>query len=339
MPVGLSDAIGRRPLLPFGLLLLALLLLWMLLGLWPPGLVRVLGPKKLVLNAVLNGITLGGLYFLVALGFTLIFGLMKNVNLAHGTLYLLGGYVGYADATATGLWLLSFVAAFLVSAAFGIALQWLVFRRMEGQDLRQTLVTIGISIVGADLLLWIFGGDFYQIETPEALFGAMRLPIVVAQNSSGAVYATYPRVRLVIFAASAVLGIAMWLALNRTRIGMMIRAGVDDRDMLAASGIRIQALFASVFAVGAGLAGIGGVIGGTFQSLAPGEDVRFLLASLVVVIVGGLGSIQGAALGSLLIGLSEQVGQIYIPTYSIALTFLIMVAVLAFRPQGILGRA
>lgn len=335
----MSGAIARRPLLSFALLLAVLLFLWLLFGLWPPGLVEVLHAKRVVLNAVLNGITLGGLYFLVASGFTLIFGLMKNVNLAHGTLYLLGGYVGYTFATATGLWLLSFVVAFVVCAVFGVALQWLVFRRMEGQDLRQTLVTIGISIVGADLMLWIFGGDFYQIETPDVLYGAVRLPIAVARNSSGLVYGTYPRVRLVIFLASVVVGLAMWFALNRTRIGMMIRAGVDDRDMLAASGVRIQALFAAVFAVGAGLAGVGGVIGGTFQSLAPGEDVRFLLASLVVVIVGGLGSIPGAALGSLLIGLSEQVGQIYIPTYSIALTFLIMVVVLAFRPQGILGRS
>jgi branched-chain amino acid transport system permease protein len=335
----ISGAISRRPVLSLAAVLLVLLFLWLLLGLWPPGLVRVLGAKRVVLNGFLNGITLGGLYFLVAAGFTLIFGLMKNVNLAHGTLYLLGGYVGYAVAVGTGLWLLSFVAAFLVSALCGVALQWLVFRRMEGQDLRQTLVTIGISIVGADVMLWIFGGDFTQIETPAALFGAARLPIAVAQNSSGTVYATYPRVRLTIFLASVVLGVGMWLALNRTRIGMMIRAGVDDRDMLAASGIRIQALFAAVFAVGAGLAGVAGVIGGTFQSLAPGEDVRFLLASLVVVIVGGLGSIPGAALGALLIGLAEQIGQIYIPTYSIALTFLIMVAVLAFRPQGILGRA
>ncbi|MBV8912643.1 MAG: branched-chain amino acid ABC transporter permease [Acetobacteraceae bacterium] len=333
-----SDA-SRRPIRSLVVLLLVLVFLWLLLGLWPPGLVQALGAKRVVLNAFLNGVTLGGLYFLVALGFTLIFGLMKNVNLAHGTLYLIGGYVGYIVAVATHLWLLAFVAAFIAASAVGIALQWLVFRRMQGQDLRQTLVTIGISIVLADVMLWIFGGDYYQIETPEALFGAARLPIVVAQNSAGAVYATYPRVRLVIFAASVALGIGMWLVLNRTRIGMMIRAGVDDRDMLAASGIRIQVLFASVFAVGAGLAGLAGVIGGTFQSLAPGEDVRFLLASLVVVIVGGLGSIPGAALGALLIGLSEQLGQLYIPTYAIALTFLIMVAVLAFRPQGILGRA
>jgi branched-chain amino acid transport system permease protein len=127
--------------------------------------------------------------------------------------------------------------------------------------------------------------------------------------------------------------------LNRTRIGMMIRAGVDDREMLNASGINIQLVFVFVFAIGAGLAGIAGVVGSIFASLAPGEDVRYLLASLVVVIVGGMGSITGAALGAILIGLAEQFGSVYFPTYAIALSFLIMVAVLAFRPQGIMGAA
>jgi branched-chain amino acid transport system permease protein len=145
-------------------------------------------------------------------------------------------------------------------------------------------------------------------------------------------------VRLVIFVASVVIGIAMWLALNRTRIGMIIRAGVDDRDMLAATGVRVQFVFALVFALGAGLAGIAGVVGGTFQSISYGEDTRFLLASLVVVIVGGMGSIPGAALGALIIGLAEQLGSVYIPTYAIAVTFLIMVLVLALRPQGLLAR-
>ena len=145
-------------------------------------------------------------------------------------------------------------------------------------------------------------------------------------------------VRLVIFFAAVVIGIVMWWLLNRTRIGIMIRAGVDDRDMLAASGVRIQLVFVIVFAFGAGLAGLAGVVGGTFQSLAPGEDIRFLLASLVVVIVGGMGSITGAALGALLIGLAEQFGSVYMPTYAVVGTFLIMVAVLAFRPQGLLGR-
>src|SRR5207253_11329125 len=140
-----------------------------------------------------------------------------------------------------------------------------------------------------------------------------------------------------IFAASVVIGIAMWLALNRTRIGMIVRAGVDDRDILAATGVRIQLVFVLVFALGAGLAGIAGVVGGTFQSISPGEDTRFLLASLVVVIVGGMGSIPGAALGAVIIGLAEQLGSVYIPTYDIVVTFLIMVLVLAVRPQGLLA--
>jgi branched-chain amino acid transport system permease protein len=234
---------------------------------------------------------------------------------------------------------LGFIVAFLGVALLGIVLQIVVFRRMEGQDLRQTMVTIGLSIVFADLMLWVFGGDFYQIQTPSWLVGPIELPLVTAVKSSGeAVYLRYPMVRLVIFVAAVVIGIAMWLGLNRTRVGMMVRAGVDDRDMLAATGVPIQLVFVVVFALGAGLAGIAGVVGGTFQSLSPGEDTRFLLASLVVVIVGGMGSIPGAALGAVIIGLAEQLGSVYIPTYAIVVTFLIMVLVLALRPQGLLAR-
>ena len=313
--------------------------LWLIFAVWPPGLEEAVGRKRVFLNAVFNGITLGGLYFLVASGFTLIFGLMRNVNLAHGSLYLFGGYVGYAISSATGSWVLSFIVAFILTAVVGVLLQVIVFRRMEGQDLRQTMVTIGLSIVFADLMLWACGGDFYQIQTPNWLIGPIELPLITAVKSSGEpVYLRYPMVRLVIFAASVIIGVAMWLALNRTRIGMIIRAGVDDRDILAATGVRIQLVFVAVFAFGAGLAGIAGVVGGTFQSLSPGEDIRFLLASLVVVIVGGMGSIPGAALGALIIGLAEQLGSVYIPTYAIVVTFLIMVLVLAIRPQGLLAR-
>jgi branched-chain amino acid transport system permease protein len=313
--------------------------LWLIFAVWPPGLEDSIGRKRVFLNALFNGITLGGLYFLVASGFTLIFGLMRNVNLAHGSLYLFGGYVGYAISASTGSWILSFIIAFILTALVGVLLQVLVFRRMEGQDLRQTMVTIGLSIVFADLMLWACGGDFYQIQTPNWLIGPIDLPLITAVKSSGEpVYLRYPLVRLVIFLASVIIGIAMWLALNRTRIGMIIRAGVDDRDILAATGVRIQVVFVLVFAFGAGLAGIAGVVGGTFQSLSPGEDIRFLLASLVVVIVGGMGSIPGAALGALIIGLAEQLGSVYIPTYAIVVTFLIMVLVLALRPQGLLAR-
>jgi branched-chain amino acid transport system permease protein len=331
--------IERHPAWALILLIAVAVMLWLILAVWPPGLEEAIGRKRVFLNAVFNGITLGSLYFLVASGFTLIFGLMRNVNLAHGSLYLFGGYIGYAISTWTGSWVLGFIIAFLGVALVGVVLQIVVFRRMEGQDLRQTMVTIGLSIVFADLMLWVFGGDFYQIQTPNWLVGPIELPLVTAVKSSGeAVYLRYPMVRLVIFAAAVVIGIAMWLALNRTRVGMMVRAGVDDRDMLAATGVPIQLVFVVVFALGAGLAGIAGVVGGTFQSISPGEDTRFLLASLVVVIVGGMGSIPGAALGAVIIGLAEQLGSVYIPTYAIVVTFLIMVLVLALRPQGLLAR-
>jgi branched-chain amino acid transport system permease protein len=330
--------IERHPIRSAIVFIAAVLVLWLMFAVWPEALEEAIGRKKIFLNALLNGVTLGALYFLVASGFTLIFGLMRNVNLAHGSLYLLGGYIGFEIAEWTGSWLFSFVVAFVAVALVGIALQYVVFRRMEGEDLRQTLVTIGISIVLADLMLWIWGGDFYQILAPEWLSGPVDTFFVSAVRSSGEpVYLTYPSVRLLILFASVVLGIGMWLVLVRTRIGMLIRAGVDDREMLAASGVRIQLLFLGVFAFGAGLAGMAGVVGGTFQSLAPGEDIRFLLASLVVVIVGGMGSIPGAALGALLIGMAEQFGSVYVPTYAVVFTFLIMVLVLAFRPQGLLS--
>lgn len=332
----MSGFVARRPLWSLVIAALMLALLWLVFATWPPGLEQAVGRKRVFLNALLNGVTLGSLYFLVASGFTLIFGLMRNVNLAHGSLYLIGGYVGYGIATASGLWLLGLVGAFVVVALLGVALQLLVFRWLEGQDLRQTMVTIGLSIVLADLCLWIFGGDFYQIETPAALTGPVQLPFTAGIGRDGQpVYLRYPFGRLVIFAGAVVVGIAMWLALNRTRIGMLVRAGVDDRDMLSATGVRVQVIFVAVFAFGAGLAGLAGVVGGTFQSVQPGEDTKILLASLVVVIVGGMGSIPGAAIGALIVGLAEQLGSVYLPTYSVVLTFVIMVAVLAFRPQGL----
>ena len=283
---------------------------------------------KLFLTTALNGLTLAALYFLVVSGFTLVFGLMRNVNLAHGSLYLLGAYVGYVVGDKTGSWLLAVAAGFASAALLGLVLQTTVFRFMQGQDLRQTLVTIALSIMLADVLLWIFGGEIYQFDPPRWIFGRTPLPLVQV----------YPTYRLVLLAISAAIGVLLWLFLNRTRVGMMIRAGVDDRAMLAAAGVNVQAVFAITFAIGAGLAGFAGVVGGTALSIAPGEDTRYQLASLVVVIVGGMGSVVGAAIGAALIGVAEQFGLAYAPTYSVVFTFVIMALVLAFRPQGLLGR-
>jgi branched-chain amino acid transport system permease protein len=329
---------SRHPVWTVVIAIVLAVLLWLILAPWTSEMEAVLGRKRVFLNAIFSGVTLGALYFLVAAGFTLIFGLMRNVNLAHGSLYLLGGYLGYEISEATGSWLLAFPAVFVLVAALGLVLQHQVFRRMEGEELRQTMVTIGISVVLADIMLWIWGGQSYTILSPDWLSGPVELPIVTGVNRDGEpVYLRYPQVRIAILIAAIVIGVGMWLVLNRTKLGMLIRAGVDDREMLSASGIRIQYVFLAVFAFGAGLAGIGGIVGGTFQSLSPGEDTRFLLASLVVVIVGGMGSIPGAAIGALVIGLAEQIGLVYAPTYSVVFTFLIMAAVLAFRPQGLLG--
>jgi branched-chain amino acid transport system permease protein len=283
---------------------------------------------KLFLLTFMNGLTVAALYFLVASGFTLVFGLMRNVNLAHGSLYLLGAYVGWIAAEASKSWLIGVAAGFLTAAIIGLLMQVLIFRFMQGQDLRQTLVTIALSVIFADLALWKFGGEVYQFDPPKLIMGATPLPIVDA----------FPTYRLFILAIAILMGLGLWAFLNKTRVGIMIRAGVDDRAMLAASGVNVQLIFAVTFAIGAGMAGFGGVVGGSALSISPGEDTRYLLASLMVVIVGGMGSVPGAAVGALLIGLAEQFGVAYAPTYGVVFTFVIMAAVLAFRPQGILGK-
>lgn len=283
---------------------------------------------KLYLTTLLNSLTLASLYFLVASGFTLVFGLLRNVNLAHGSLYLFGAYVGWMVGEHTGSWVLAVMAGFLSAAIIGLLLQVLVFRHMQGQDLRQTLVTIGISIVLADIMLWVWGAEIYTFEPPSWMYGSTTLPLVEK----------FPTYRIAVFVMAALMGLALWWFLARTRVGMMIRAGVDDRAMLAASGVNVQLVFAVTFAIGAGMAGLAGVVGGSALSVSPGEDTRYLLASLVVVIVGGMGSVGGAAIGALIIGLAEQFGLAYAPTYSVVFTFVIMVLVLAFRPRGLMGR-
>ena len=284
---------------------------------------------RLYLVTLLNGLTLASLYFIVASGFTLVFGLMRNVNLAHGSLYLLGGYVGFIIAERSDSWALALLGGFVATAVVGLLIQTLILRRMQGQELRQTLVTIGLSILIADLLLWGFTAEVHQMEAPAWLKGPIRgIPIINA----------YSMYRLSLLVLGVVIGVALWLFLNRTRVGMMIRAGVDDRAMLAASGVNVGLLFAITFAIGAGLAGLGGVVGAVELSMVPGEDTRLLLASLIVVIVGGMGSVTGAAIGAVILGLAETIGLAYAPTYSVVFTFVILVIVLAFRPRGLMGR-
>lgn len=282
------------------------------------------------LTVCLNGVTLAALYFIVASGFTLIFGLLRTTNMAHGAMYVLGAYVGVSAVTITDNWWIGLAAGFIVVAALGVAIHLGLLSWMAGQDLRQALVTIGIAIIIVDLSLAHYGGVAYQIAPPPIAAGSVSLPFVVGEK--------YSAFRLFMVVLAAVLYGVLWLILNRTRIGMYIRAGIDDRDMLSALGVNVARVFLFVFALGAGLAGLSGVIGATALSITPSEDGWFLLTSLVVVIVGGMGSLGGAVIGALIIGLAQQIGLFYAPTYSIFITFVIMAGVLAVRPRGLLGR-
>jgi branched-chain amino acid transport system permease protein len=284
----------------------------------------------LFLIVTLNGLTLAALYFLAASGFSLIFGLMRTVNMAHGALLLLGGYGGSRMVEVTGSWGLGVLGGGLAAALAGALVQAGVLGWMQGDELRQTLASIAVSIIMADLMLWYWGGLTYQVTLPDALAGGQRLPILGVG---------YANIRLALMAFALATGLALWFLIQRTRFGAVIRAGVDDQDMLRALGYPIGRIFVLVFALGGMLAGMAGVVAASALSIAPGTDLQFLLSSLVVVIVGGMGSIGGAALGALLVGLAEQYGLAYAPTYGVVFTFAIMVVVLAVRPQGLLGKA
>src|SRR3989441_5195465 len=296
----------------------------------------------------LNGLTLAALFFVVSAGFTLIFGLMRVVNMAHGSLYLLAGYIAFTlqgnwygvssnllsgiPATVTS-WIVPLIIATIVIAGAGLLMQQVFLRWNQGQDLRQALITIAISIILADQMVAHFGGIAEDIAWPGTVDKFVNLRV------SGILYT---ETRLVILGIAVAIGILLWLWLKRTRTGMVIRAGVDDRAMVSALGINIQLTFALAFVVGSALAGLGGVIGGSFASLAPGVDANWLLYSLVVVIIGGMGSLGGAAIGSLLLGLTSNFAAADLPSsytyYSIIFTFVLVAFVLAVRPLGLFGR-
>jgi branched-chain amino acid transport system permease protein len=322
-------------------------------------LAKGLGDLRQFWTVSLNGITLAALYFVVASGFTLIFGLMRIVNMAHGSLYLLGGYLafemqkGWFEKETEGLnlslgspsggsseydllgWLVPIVLAAIVIGLVGVLIQQLFLRWNQGQDLRQALITIAISVIMADQMLAQFGGIAKDIKPPSSWPESVEV--------FGVQYGFF---RLVIVTGAAlIIGIGLWWLIKRTRFGLIVRAGVDDREMVSALGINIPIVFGAAFFLGAMLAGIGGGLGGTMIALEPGEDASFLLSSLIVVIIGGMGSLGGAAIGALLLGLVDAYADVYLvfgdtdlTNYSILLTFALLVVVLAVRPLGLFGR-
>jgi branched-chain amino acid transport system permease protein len=276
---------------------------------------------------VLNGLTFAALLFIVASGFTLIFGLLRIVNLAHGALYLFGGYVGFTVATYTGSFLLGGIAAMAFVASAGLVLDQGLLRWVRGFDLRQVLLTLGVALVLNDLALVIWGGDTFSVPTPPMLQGAMSVFGV-----------TYPKFRLFVLLVGILTFVALWLMLNRTRLGALIRAGVDDAEMVEASGINIRRVFLLTFMLGSGLAGLGGLLGGAFLTLYPSADAEILVFSMAVVIIGGRGSLVGAAVGSILIGMLNTFGQVWFPELAYFVIFGPMALLLAFRPLGLFGK-
>jgi len=289
-----------------------------------------------LLIQALSGLASASSLFVIASGLTIVFGVTRIVNFAHGSFYMLGAYAAVTIVP----WLLEFdrspalffvgvLVSALVVGVLGVVMEVTLLRRIyRVPELFQLLATFGVVLIVQDLVLLIWGP--MDITGPRAP-GLRHAVLILDQR--------FPAYELFLICVGPAVLALLWLLMHRTRFGVLIRAATQDREMVGALGVNQAMLFTGTLFLGAALAGLGGVIGATAQPLAMGADGRFLLISLVVVIVGGMGSVTGTAVGAVLIGLAEQIGQALFPTYSVILTFVIMVAVLALRPQGILGRA
>jgi branched-chain amino acid transport system permease protein len=275
----------------------------------------------------LNGVALGMLLFLLAAGLSLIYGLMKILNLTHGSFYLVGGYIGLTLFRLTGSFVLAVVGAALAVAAIGAAIERFFLRRFHLDELPQTLLTFGFLFIFADLSLWIWGGDPLMLAQPQGLGRSVALGDY-----------SYPVYRLFLIGVGIVFAAALWWFQEHTRLGTMLRAGVDDAEIARALGINVSLLFTLVFALGAALAAIGGVLAGPVLSLYPGADFDSLILAFVVVIVGGLGSLRGALAGSLLVGILDDFGKAFFPQFALFTVFVPMAVILVVRPTGLFGR-
>ena len=276
----------------------------------------------------LNGLSFGMLLFLLASGLSLVFGLMRIVNLTHGSFYLLGAYIGFTVVERTGSFLLALAVVPLGIAVLGLLLHRFLLRRFHQAELAQVLLTFGLLFIFADLTLWKWGGYSHVLPKPAFLSTSLTLGHIV-----------FPAYRLFVIATGVVIGLLLWLVLERTTLGSMVRAGVDDEEMVRGLGINTPRLFTLVFALGAFLAALSGVIGGPFVGAYPGADFEVLLLALVVVIVGGLGSMRGAFVGSLVVGLIDTFGRALVPELAMFTIFAPMAIILALRPRGLFGRA
>ena len=280
-----------------------------------------------ILILILNGLTQAAIFFVLGSGLTLAFGLMRVVNMAHGALYLLGGYIGYSVAKVSGSWILALIVGGLFIALVGLIFERFMLSRVRGGDLAETLLTVALTMIIADLCLVFWPPQPITLNVPAYL----NWPVSVFG-------VTYPSFRFILMAISVAIAIALYLILYKTKLGAAVRAGVDDRETVSALGVNIQTIYTSVFVLSALLVGLAGVLGGSYLQLSPGVDGTILTFSLVVVILGGMGSLTGAVVSSLILGQILSFGLAYAPQYSYFLIFIPMAIVLAVRPQGLFGK-
>jgi len=277
--------------------------------------------------AFINGLTLAGLLFIVTSGLTLSFGLMRVPNLNHGAFYLTGGYIGLTVLRTTGNWSLAVITGGLVMGAIALLEERFLLQWIREQKLVVTLVTLSIAIIMADLNLLIWGGNPQIIEVPDLL----DVPIFLF----GIVYSHY---RIFVAGLAVIIGILLWFFLKKTKFGITIRAGIDNSTMVAVLGVNIERVFTLVFAISGLLGGIAGVLGGSFSMVAPGQDWNMLTLALVTLIIGGMGSLAGTVLGSIITGLVSSYASTYIPQLSNFFIFLPVAIILAVWKRGLLGR-
>jgi branched-chain amino acid transport system permease protein len=276
---------------------------------------------------IVNGIAFGMLLFLIGSGLSLIFGVMRIVNLAHGSYFMLGAYLGVAILRATDSFVLAMAGASGATLAAGLFMQRLFLQRLAGRVLPQVLLTMGFLLLIADLSLWVWGGTPQIMETPRLLAGAIRIGTIV-----------FPTYRGFVMVVGIVLAGVLWVGLERTRLGAQIRAAVDDPEIAQAMGINVPWLATAMFGLGAALAGLAGVLGSPFLGVYPGADLDVLTLAFAVVIIGGLGSLPGTLVGSVFVGLADNLGKALVPELSYVTFFLPMALILAVRPRGLFGR-
>ncbi|MCB9450216.1 MAG: branched-chain amino acid ABC transporter permease [Anaerolineaceae bacterium] len=276
---------------------------------------------------ILNGLTMGSLLFFVAAGLSVVFGLMRILNLSHGAIFLFGGFVGLAVHKATGSFWLAIPAAMLAAGALGFIIQKVFSTTLLGSRFNQVLLTLGLAFIFNNAILAIWGGAPQTIPAPEILATSVKILGV-----------TYPAYRLFLIVLAFVAGTGLWLFWERSRLGAIVRACVDDRDMATAMGIRVEVVFATVFTLGAAIAGMAGVLGGPVLGVSIGLDFDVLLLAVVVMVVGGVGSLSGAFVASLMVGLVDTFGKALFPELSYFTLFSPVIIILIVRPLGLFGR-